>query len=66
MLKNNARGPKNATKRGKNHKIGNNSANMSILSLKIGQNLKTNWYTHFIMHFQHSSVSIIFLYSLKV
>ena len=42
--------PKNVPLKGQNHKIASNSATMSIWSLKIGKNMKTNWYKHVIIY----------------
>ena len=52
--------------RGQNHKIASNSATMSIWSLKIGKNMKTNWYKHVIILFKHSIVVKFDLSSLKM
>ena len=49
--------PKSVPARGQNHKIASNSATMSIWSLKMGKNMKTNWYKHVIIHFKHSLMS---------
>ena len=49
-----AKRPKSVPERGQNHKIASNSATMSIWSLKIGKNMKTNWYKHVIIYFKHS------------
>ena len=46
---------KNCPERNQNHKLGNNSANMSIWSKKNGPNFKTNRHKHFNIHFKHSN-----------
>ena len=58
--------PKITPLKGQNHKITSNSATMSIWSLNIGRNMKTNWYKHVLIYFKHSKDVEFYLFSFKV